>query len=1020
MLQQHYTSSAATMMNGWLLWAMAVAVLMNGQAKALSSDGAALLELKTNMKDPFGHLSDWLASDSFPCTWTGVTCNTSGTVTGLDISQRNLSGTLSASALRKLPALSSFNICCNSLSGPLPSPLFTSMPALTVLDVSRNYFIGNFPAFTTDQAAAMASLTFFSAFSNNFTGPIPPAFSHLPKLQHLDLGGSFFDGMIPSSLGNLSALNYLGLSGNLLTGVIPVELGSLSQLQHLLLGYNHFNGSIPPELGKLEHLEYMDLCCTNISGPIPGELGQLKSLNTLFLYRNGLTGQIPPQLGSMTSLMSLDLSVNNLSGNVPAEFGRLKNLTLLSLMYNNLNGSLPAELGELPNLLTLLIWNNSFSGELPDNLGRSSPLQWLDVSSNLFEGGIPPDLCLHSNLTKLIMFSNRLTGSIPESLASCQSLLRVRVQDNRLIGNIPTGFGFLPKLTRLEFQNNELSGYIPIDISNSSKLNYIDFSFNKISGELPANMWQLLNIQNFLASGNNLTGTIPSDFEAACTSLTVLSLSQNFLTGNIPASLSSCEKLIAIQLQHNQLTGSIPPELASIPNLEYLDLSQNYLSGEIPYQFQNLTTLEAFNVSYNNLSGPVPLEGLFKSASLSSFLGNPYLCGGMLPRSCNGFGDGSQLSEKSRKRSLEPMWLVGLVFGVSVVILIAGGRCLFKQYGGQFCSKDTFEDMDEWPWRLTAFQRLSFTSNDILDALKDENIVGRGATGTVYKASMPSGEVVAVKKLWMSHKGNIKNGKNKEPRGFEIEVDLLGSIRHRNIVRLLGYCSNNVNTLLVYEYMTNGSLDDALHAKGRNYILADWVTRYNIAVGIAQGLCYLHHDCFPQVVHRDVKSNNILLDCNLEARVADFGVAKLVETNESMSMIAGSYGYIAPEYAYTLKVDEKTDIYSFGVVLLELLTGRRPIAAEFGDSANIVEWVRGKVRSKTGIVDALDASVGATCSTVQEEMLLVLRIALLCTSKCPRDRPSMRDVVTMLAEAKPRRKSSIAMRETRNGSGPLV
>ncbi|KAH7287517.1 hypothetical protein KP509_32G059600 [Ceratopteris richardii] len=989
-----------------------------GAAEALSSEGAALLELKAGISDPFGHLSDWLTSDSFPCTWTGVTCNTSGSVTALDISQRNLSGTLSDAALRRLPGLSYFNVCCNSFASPLPSAFFVSMPALNVLDVSRNYFIGNFPDFGTDPAAALPSLTFFSAFSNNFTGPIPAAFSRLPKLQHLDLGGSFFDGNIPRSLGDLSGLNYLGLSGNLLTGAIPHELGSLGQLRYLFMAYNRLNGSIPPEIGKLVHLEYMDLCCTGLSGPIPPELGQLKSLNTLFLYKNELTGQIPPQLGGMTSLMSLDLSVNNLSGRVPPEFGHLKNLTLLSLFYNNLNGSLPTEIGELPNLLTLLIWNNSFSGKLPESLGRSSPLQWLDVSSNFFEGPIPPDVCLQSNLSKLILFSNRLSGPIPTKLATCQSLLRVRLQDNQITGTIPAGFGYLPKLTRLEFQMNKLSGQIPTDICNSSKLNYIDLSFNKIDGELPANMWQLLNLQSFLASGNNLTGIIPSDPEAACESLAVLSLSLNSLSGRIPASLSNCQKLITIQLQQNRFTGSIPPELASVPNLEVLDLSQNYLSGQIPPQFQNLTTLEAFNVSYNNLSGPVPLEGMFKTASTSSFLGNPYLCGGVLPRSCIGLGDENQPSDKGRRRNFEPMWLIGLVFGFSLIILITGGQCLFKQYGGRFCSKDALEDMDEWPWRLTAFQRLSFTSNDILDALKDENIVGRGATGIVYRARMPSGEVVAVKKLWMSHK-SLKNGKSKEPRGFQIEIDLLGSIRHRNIVRLLGYCSNNINTLLIYEYMTNGSLDDALHAKGNNYILADWVTRYNIAVGIAQGLCYLHHDCFPQVVHRDVKSNNILLDCKLDARIADFGVAKLIERNESMSMIAGSYGYIAPEYAYTLKVDEKTDIYSFGVVLLELLTGRRPIEPEFGDAANIVEWVRGKVRSKTGIVDALDANVGATCATIQEEMLLVLRIALLCTSRCPHDRPSMRDVVTMLAEAKPRRKSITTTKEPRNGSGPL-
>lgn len=983
---------------GVLLQLLLVSILINGTG-AISGDGEGLLALKKGLEDSYGHLSDWLASDAFPCTWTGVTCNVSGAVTGLDISQLSLSGMLSVDALRLLPSLSNLNISCNALSGTLPAALLTSLPGLTSLDISRNFFIGEFPS----GAHNLHSLTFFSAFSNNFTGPLPADFALIPTLQHLDLGGSYFDGVIPASYGKLSSLKYLGLAGNLLVGRIPPELGNLANLEHLVIGYNKYNGSIPPELGKLSKLQYMDLCCTNLSGSIPATLGQLKSINTLFLYRNSLTGTLPPELGGMTALMSLDLSVNNLTGSVPTEYGNLQNLTLLSLMYNNLNGSLPAGIGLLQNLLTLLIWNNSFTGVLPPELGKTSPLQWLDVSSNLFEGPIPTDLCIHSNLTKLILFSNKFSGPIPTGLANCQSLVRVRIQDNAFTGPIPLGFGTLPKLAHLELQRNKLIGTIPDDLSNSSKLSYLDVSYNLLTGGLPMSIWDMPSIQSFFASGNNLIGSVPTDF-GACISLTVLSLSQNHFTGGIPVNMSKCRRLITVQMQQNQLSGSIPAELASMPNLEVLDVSQNLLTGEIPYQFQNSTTLEAFNVSYNNLSGPVPLEGMFKTASISSFAGNPNLCGGMLPHSCISSDGSDSHSKKGKGRNASVLWLVGCVFAISLVILIAGGRCLVKQYGAQMCSKDTFEDMDEWPWRLTAFQRLAFTSNDILDALKDDNIVGKGATGTVYKAEMPSGEIVAVKKLWMSHKAASEG---KESRGFQIEADLLGSIRHRNIVRLLGYCSNNVNTLLVYEYMTNGSLDDALHAKDRTYFLTDWVSRYNIAVGIAQGLCYLHHDCFPQIVHRDVKSNNILLDCNMEARLADFGLAKLVETNESMSMIAGSYGYIAPEYAYTLKVDEKTDIYSFGVVLLELLTGRRPIDAEFGEAVNIVEWVRSKMRSTTDIVDTLDANVGASCSTVQEEMLLVLRIALLCTSKSPRDRPSMRDVVTMLAEAKPRRKSTM-------------
>ncbi|KAL0359039.1 UNVERIFIED_CONTAM: Leucine-rich repeat receptor-like protein kinase TDR [Sesamum angustifolium] len=227
-------------------------------------------------------------------------------------------------------------------------------------------------------------------------------------------------------------------------------------------------------------------------------------------------------------------------------------------------------------------------------------------------------------------------------------------------------------------------------------------------------------------------------------------------------------------------------------------------------------------------------------------------------------------------------------------------------------------------------------------------------------------------------------------------------------MRLLGCVSNNQCTMLLYEYMPNGSLDDLLHGKNKaENLVVDWMTRYKIALGVAQGVCYLHHDCDPVVVHRDLKPSNILLDDEMEARVADFGVAKLVQADESMSVIAGSYGYIAPEYAYTLQVDEKSDIYSYGVVLLEILTGKRSIDAEFGDGNCIVDWVKSKVRMRNGLVDVLDKNAGASCASVREEMLLLLRVALLCTSRNPADRPSMRDVVSMLQEAKPKQKQKL-------------
>ncbi|XP_071687691.1 uncharacterized protein [Rutidosis leptorrhynchoides] len=964
----------------------------------VNDEASIMLLIKSHLIDPLDQLKDWKITEEHNshCNWTGIVCNSIGEIEKLDLSKRNLSGRIS-DEIQNLRSLTSLNLCCNGFATPLPRS-FSNLTKLQTVDLSQNYFVDSFP-----KGLGMAiGLTLLNASSNNFSGDIPEDLANNTVLETLDLRGNFFVGSIPVSFRSLGKLKFLGLSGNNLTGPIPREIGELSSLESIILGYNEFSGAIPVEFGNLTSLKYLDLAYGNLGGSIPQELWNLKALEAMFLYKNNLEGKIPSEIRKLTSLTQLDLSDNLLSGEIPAEISELKSLQLFNVMSNKLTGSVPSGISKLSQLRVLELWNNSFSGSLPDDLGLNSPLEWVDLSSNSFTGRIPDSICHQGNLTKLILFNNKFSGPIPTGLSTCNSLVRVRMQNNFISGVIPVGFGSLEKLQRLELANNNLTGQIPNDISLSTSLSFIDFSRNQLQSSLPSSILLIPNLQNFLVSGNNLIGKIPNQFQD-CPSLSILDLSSNQFTGTVPSSIASCQKLVYLNLKSNQLTGEIPVPIAMMGTLAVLDLSSNSLTGEIPESFGNSPALESLNVSYNRLQGPVPENGMLRTINPSDLVGNNGLCGNVLPP-CTGSTSHNSRHKRLHTRHMITGWVIGMSVVLAVLMAAFAGKTLYcKWYTNGGCFEKRFEmGKGEWPWRLMSFQKLNFNSNDILNCVKESNVIGMGATGVVYKAEIArTNTIVAVKKLW-STKNDIELGSS--AGDFVGEVNVLGKLRHRNIVRLLGYLHNNTNAMIVYEYMSNGSLGEALHGPGR--LLVDWVLRYNIAVGVAQGLSYLHHDCYPPVIHRDVKPNNILLDGNLEARIADFGLARMmVKKNETVSMVAGSYGYIAPEYGYTLKVDEKSDIYSYGVVLMELITGKHPIEPEFGDSVDIVEWVRRKIRDNKPLTEVVDQNVG-NCKHVEEEMLLVLRIALICTAKLPKDRPSMRDVISMLEEARPRRKSS--------------
>ncbi|EPS71248.1 hypothetical protein M569_03502 [Genlisea aurea] len=963
-----------------------------------SAELQALLEIKSHLVDPLDHLSDWkipaqvsAASTLLHCNWTGVSCSSYGFVERLDLSSMNLTGLVSE-RIQDLRYLLYLNLCCNGFSSSLPIFLLANLTSLKIVDVSQNNFVGNFPI----GLGGLPGLENINASSNNFEGLLPESLGFSASLESLDFRGNFFEGSIPSSFGILWRLKFLGLSGNNLTGKIPSELGNLSSLETMILGYNQFEGPIPSEFGNLSSLQYLDLSVGTLSGQIPGALGRLKRLTTVYLYHNNFEGRIPPEIGNITSLVYLDLSDNQISRRIPDEIANLRNLKLLNLMCNRLVGPIPVRLHELSKLEVLELWQNSLTGYLPLNLGKNSSLKWLDVSSNSLSGYIPPGLCDSGNLTELILFDNSFTGPIPTTLANCSSLVRVRVQNNSLSGSVPFGLGTLPNLQRLELASNEFGGEIPRDLALSTSLSFIDLSNNHLGSNLPWGIFSIPTLQTFSVSSNDLKGNI-SDQIQDCPSLSVLDLSHNRFSGNVPQSMSSCKKLVTLNLGSNRFTGEIPPPLAMIPTLSVLDLSNNLLVGNIPENFGYSPSLETLNLSYNKLQGRVPDIFILMNINPEDLAGNAGLCGSVLPPCPQ-----RVVGDEARPRKMHMKHaIVGVLVSICVVLsagglIFTGRRIHMKWYLYRSYIADSFRKKNcEWPWRLVAFQRLDFTSSDILACLNESNVIGRGGSGIVYKAEIQRVHAtVAVKKLWRSEMGD----------GLLREVNLLGKVRHRNIVRLLGYLFNNKDDVMVmYEYMPNGSLKSALNRK----MLLDWGSRYSVALGVAQGLAYLHHHCHPPIIHRDIKSNNVLLDANFEARIADFGLARAVPNdNEAVSTVAGSYGYIAPEYGYTLKVDEKSDVYSYGVVLLELLTGKMALDPVLGDSMDIVKWVRGKCggAERGDIVDPEIDGVGHG-----EEMNLVLKIALACTAKLPRERPSMEQVVNMFLEARTCRKQGLIL-----------
>ncbi|GAV84330.1 Pkinase domain-containing protein/LRR_1 domain-containing protein/LRR_6 domain-containing protein/LRR_8 domain-containing protein [Cephalotus follicularis] len=920
----------------------------------------------------------------------------------LDVSWNNIS--MSVPSFGDCLALEHLDISGNRFFGDLGHAIF-SCSKLNFLNVSSNQFSGSIPVLPS------ISLQFLSLADNKFQGQIPQNLvDACSGLLKLDLSSNKLSGTVPSSFSSCSSLEYFNVSINEFYGILPIEsFSNMSNLKKLDLSSNHFIGSLP----KLTNLESLDVSRNNLSGLIPPDLCQdpRNRLKELYLQDNLFIGPVPTGLGNCTQLVSLDLSFNSLTGNIPSSLGSLFKLRDLKLWLNQLHGEIPQDLMYIQTLETLILDFNELTGPVPSGLSNCTSLIWISLSNNRLSGEIPGWIGELSNLAILKLSNNSFSGRIPPELGDSRSLIWLDLNTNLLNGTIP------PELFKQSgnISPHSITGkrysYLKNDGSKQchGAGNLLEFAgirpehLSRISSRSPCNFTRVYN--GHTQPTFNYNG-----------SMIFLDISYNMLSGNIPKEIGVMSYLYILYLGHNNLSGAIPQELGSLRDLNILDLSSNRLEGTIPQSMTGLTLLTEINLSNNNLTGMIPEMGQFETFPAISFSNNSGLCG--YPLTACGGDSGSSANSQNRKSQRKQASLAGSVamgllfslfciFGVIIVAVEMKKRKRKRESTLDIYIDTSQSGTANTNWKLTG-QREALSINlatfekplrkltfaDLLDATNDfhnDSLIGSGGFGDVYKAQLKDGSVVAIKKLiHISGQGD---------REFTAEMETIGKIKHRNLVPLLGYCKVGEERLLVYEYMRYGSLDDVLHDQKKAGIKLNWAARRKIAIGAARGLAFLHHNCIPHIIHRDMKSSNVLLDENLEARVSDFGMARLMsamDTHLSVSTLAGTPGYVPPEYYQSFRCSTKGDVYSYGVVLLELLTGKRPTdSADFGDN-NLVGWV--KQHAKLKISDVFDPELMKEDPSLEIELLQHLKVACACLDDRPWRRPTMIQVMAMFKE----------------------
>ncbi|CAL9043944.1 unnamed protein product, partial [Musa banksii] len=972
------------------------------------------------------------------------------------LSHNNLVGTIPRN-LSNCLELRLIGLDNNKLEGEIPGDI-GSLPKLQTLFVSRNQLTGSIPP----EIGKLASLTGLHMGFNNLEGSIPQELGSLSHLRSLNLSNNQLGGMIPTSLfqncsrlqifslshnnlvgtiprnlSNCLELRLIGLDNNKLEGEIPSDIASLTKLEAIVIWSNQLTGSIPPEIGKLGSLKRLYLGHNRINGAIPAAIGNLSSLAHLDLSNNLLAGAIPTAIWNLTSLVELVLLNDSLTGVIPSDIGNLVRVTYLNLHFNYLVETIPETLGSLNKLEKLFLahnklearnaagWRfldaltncshlrildisvNQLGGVLPKSIANlSKTLELLHIQRNQIAGNIPTEIGNFMNLTEIDTSSN-LLHEIPATIGNLSSLVELDLSGNNFVGEIPATLGNLSQLTSLLLSSNELRGSIPPSLGKCP-LDTLNLGFNKLSGGVPKEIFYILSLTKlFDISHNSLTGSLPPEI-GNLRNIEIVDVSSNRLSGEIPSTIAQCQVLQYLYMQGNLIRGSIP-SFGQLKGLRVLDISRNNLSGHIP-DFLRSFNMTYLNLSFNDLDGEVPKDGIFGNASAFSVVGNSKLCGGIpelrLP-SCT-----SQKKSSSAKLIAISSVVGGILFVTFLISLLVARHRIRKSSRLSSVTSCIREQH-----RKVSYAELLGATNEFSPA----NLIGMGSFGSVYRGIVDweDHKDVAVKVLNLQQRG--------ASRSFLAECEALRNIRHRNLVKVLTSCSGvdfrgNDFKALVFEFLPNGSLDKWLHPPERDeqgsIRMLSLLQRLNISIDVASALAYLHHHVPSPIVHCDLKPSNVLLDHDMVARVGDFGLARILnkimskssQRSTNSATLKGSIGYAAPEYGMGNKVSIQGDVYSYGILLLEMFTGRRPTDDGFEAGLNLHQYVEMALPDQ--IADIMDpnlflgtgegkvhpANPSANMPNIRavECVTSVLRVGILCSKESPKERMDMEDVIREL------------------------